>query len=61
MKEVWKDVNNKASKLNDEKVREIRKLLADGNLSQKEIGKMFKIDRAVIGRINKGTTWKHVV
>lgn len=54
-----KGSKNAASKLNEEKVKEIKKFILEGK-SQRDIGRMFGVDKAVIGRIKNGTAWKHV-
>ncbi len=45
------------SKLTDQKVNEIRRLLTETNLTVKEIGKRFGVD---VGHIYRGETWKHL-
>jgi hypothetical protein len=55
-----KGVDHKLSKLNDYKVRQIRKMLNTG-ISQLEIGKKFKIEQSTISRIKNNKRWKHVV
>lgn len=47
------------NKLNEEKVREIRKLIAD-NIGYGEISAKFGVCRAVICNIKKGKIWKNV-
>ena len=49
------------SKLSNEDVREIRRLLATTSLFQREIGAMFGVDRKTIGDIKQGLTWTHVL
>ena len=46
------------AKLNEEKVRQIRKLLPILTLIQ--IGRLFSVDRETIRAIANGVTWKHV-
>jgi hypothetical protein len=48
------------TKLNAEKVREIRGLLAETNLNQKQIAEMFGIDQSIISRIKSDKRWSHV-
>ncbi len=51
---------NGASKLSDEQVIEIKKLLKEGK-STYLIGPIFGVSKTTILRIKKGTHWKHVV
>ena len=41
-------------------VVKIKKLLAIGDFSQKQIGKMFGVAQITISRINQGLLWKHI-
>lgn len=50
---------NPAAKLTEDDVREIRRLRAGGSGLQ-AIAKQFGIDRANVGYIVRGDTWKHV-
>jgi len=43
--------------LTENDVHEIRKLLKDGDLTQKEIGKMYGVDRTTIGKIKNKNNW----
>ena len=54
-----KGVNNGMAILNDDKVREIKKLLKKG-LSQYKISKMYGVSRSAILKIKLGKTWTHV-
>ena len=47
-------------KLNDWKVRVIRRLLEDGFLTPKETAKIFDITKYTISNIKNNKTWKHV-
>jgi len=47
------------SKLDEEKVRQIKKLLKT-DLVAREIAEMFNVCRSTIKEINRGATWKHV-
>ena len=47
------------AKLKDKQVIEIKKLLQE-KLTQKEIAKMFDVERTTISNIKRNTTWKHV-
>lgn len=51
---------NIGAKLNETQVIEIKKLLANKSLQQKDIAVMFNISRGVISQINKGHLWSHV-
>jgi len=51
---------NGKTKLNNEQVINIKKLLKDNKLTQAEIAKIFKISQSTINQINKNKTWKHV-
>jgi len=46
------------AKLDEGKIAQIRKLLAEGK-SHVEIGKIFGVAHATIGDIHRGATWKH--
>jgi group I intron endonuclease len=52
-----KGVNNPKAKLNLEQVNEIKKLLKESKLQQKEIAKIFDINPSQISAINTGRTW----
>lgn len=49
------------AKLNPEKVKGIKTLLAQNNLSLKEIGNAYGVNYRTIHSIKIGWTWKHVV
>jgi len=48
------------SKLKDADVLEIRRLLADGNLTQLEIGEMFGAHQGTISKIKLSKHWSHL-
>jgi hypothetical protein len=48
------------AKLTADGVREIRRLLTEGGLSQKRIAERFGVTQSVIGRIAAGKSWRHV-
>lgn len=48
------------TKLTEVQVKEIKLLLAKGDLSNGKIGKLFGVHSATIGDIEKGITWKHI-
>lgn len=54
-----KGENSHLSKLNDADVLSIRRLASKG-LTLTSIGQRFGVDRSVIGKIVKGSTWKHI-
>lgn len=47
------------SKLDDDKIRQIRKLHSEG-ISQRVIAKKFGITQPNVGYITRGETWRHV-
>lgn len=50
---------NGMSKLNEEDVKEIKKLLSE-KVSQYKIAKLFNVSRSAILKINLNKTWNHV-
>ncbi len=48
------------ARLSNEQVQEIKRLLANGALSQYKIGKLFNVDHRLIWRIATGKTWRHI-
>ena len=55
-----KGSSNKMSKLNESKVREIKKLLEEGDLSHGKIASLYGVCRQNISSINANKRWKHV-
>lgn len=55
-----KGEHNPFSKLNNETVRQIRELLAQGHISQNSIAKLFGVAGQTINYIATGKTWRHV-
>lgn len=51
---------NYKRKLTEQQVREIKRLLAAGNLTQKEIATKFSVARSTITEIKSGRRWKHL-
>lgn len=49
------------AKLNDWKLRVIRRLLEDGCLTHREIAEIFEVKRECITKINNGIRWKLLV
>lgn len=49
-----------SSKLNDEKVREIRIMYATGKYTLVEIGKKYGVYDTAVGKVVHRTGWKHV-
>ena len=52
--------NHKSAKLTEAQVLEIRRLVAEGELSKISIGKMFNVTDVNIGCIAHRKTWKHI-
>lgn len=65
--EVGEDVSlikkpmERNGKLNEEKVREIKMLLKEKKLRQKDIAAIFNVSHSTINSISNNTTWKKVV
>lgn len=55
-----KGTKNGRAKLDDDKVREIRKLYATGDYSQEALGKRFGVDQTKISEIVRFKKWAHV-
>ena len=55
-----KGEKNKQSKLTENLVLEIKRLLNENNLTHKEISKLFNVHRTTISYINNGKLWKHI-
>lgn len=53
--------NKSAAKLDEDKVREIRRLHSTGEYSHSQLGKLFDIGKRNITQIVNYRTWKHVV
>ena len=51
---------NPAAKLNEEKVKEIKRLLRTTKLNTVDLGIQFGVSNMLIGRIKNGKAWKHV-
>ena len=51
---------HETKKLNEEQVREIKKLSLEG-LNYKQIASMFNVDPTNIGHIMRGKCWKHII
>jgi hypothetical protein len=49
-----------AQKLTPEKVSEIRRLYADGGISQENLGKTFGVTQRAIATIIHRICWKHI-
>lgn len=50
-----------SKKLTEEQVKEVKLLLAEGKLTQKEIGEKFGVNRSVIKNICTGKTYKYIL
>lgn len=48
------------SKLKENDIIEIKKMLNTGGLTHKEIAEMYGVGRTVVTRISSGTRWKHI-
>ncbi len=55
-----KGENNPAHKLTEEDVIQIKLLLKEGKLTQKEIAEKFKVSKIIISLIKYGKIWSHV-
>ena len=51
---------NGYSKLTKVQVKQIKQLLADGNLTHKELGSQFGVARRTISDIKANRRWKHI-
>lgn len=58
--EASRGSKNPSAKLDEDKVREIKKLLAEGKLTHYQIADMFQISRPTVGFIKNGRLWTHV-
>jgi len=47
-------------KLDEDQVREIKQLIAQGNFTQREIAARFQVERTHISRIKHGKSWPHI-
>lgn len=54
-------VSNAASKLTEARVKEIKRLLTLGNLTQKEIGAMFGVTHSNISAIKLNKSWEYIL
>lgn len=48
------------AKLNEQDVQEIKRLLVEGDLTQRAISKQFGVDHTVIYKIKHNVIWRHV-
>ena len=53
-------INNPQSKLKNNNIIEIRKLLKENNLTQEEIGKLFGVSKTTISLIKLNKIWVHI-
>lgn len=51
---------NGQAKITNEQAREIKRLLAEGKLTQPQIADIFGVSRGIVTKINVGQTWKHL-
>lgn len=54
-----KGVRHHAAKLNDDQVREIRRMLVSGKKG-KDVARLFGVTASLIAQINIGKQWRHV-
>jgi len=59
-KKGCKGSKNNMAKLNEDQVREIKRLLNETNLSQREIGEKFGVGQMIISNIKTGKYWSHI-
>lgn len=52
--------NNAAAKLSEDDVREVRRLYAAGNASQRELARRFGVSQPAIRYAINGSTWGHI-
>ena len=55
-----KGEKNPMAKLTEKQVLQIKKLLSDGILKQKEIAEIYGVESSRISSINKNKSWKHL-
>lgn len=60
MSEKNRGENNKSSKLVNQDIIQIKLLLKEGKLTQKEIGKKFGVNDRSISNIKTGKKWSHI-
>lgn len=58
--DMFKKGRNSAIKLNEHKVKEIKKLINEGNISLRKIAKIYGVHHINISKIKNGIVWKHV-
>ena len=54
------DEQNPSSKLTDDSIREIRKMLQNG-YTQKQIASMYNVDQSLISLIKNNKIWSEVI
>lgn len=55
-----KGEQNGSSKLKEFEVLQIRKLLSEGNLTQRKISQIFKVSGTIVYKIKYGIIWSHI-
>jgi len=60
LKNRFPGTTHPSSKLNEEQILEIYKLSWEGNLTQKQIAKMFSIRQGHVTKIKNGQAWKNI-
>ena len=58
---VIRGSNHWKSKLTEDIVSEIKNRFFSGGITKAELGREYNVNKTTIGRIIKGTSWKHVV
>lgn len=53
--------SNGYSKLDEDKVRAIKKLLRDTTMTHKDIAEQFCVERSAVTAINRGKNWRHIM
>jgi predicted XRE-type DNA-binding protein len=52
---------NGRSRLTEQQIPQIRFLLKECKLSQRQVAEQFEVSEPLIGRISRGEIWKHVI
>ncbi len=61
LRKGFEGINNPKCKLSEKNVIEIRLLLKEGKLNQREIAKIFNITYSQVSKIKLNQIWSHVV
>lgn len=57
---MHKGSNNNSAKLTEEDVIKIKMLLKNGEMTQKEIAKIYNVSSVCIGSIKRNETWSFI-